>query len=387
MPATLRRHHAFVQWIRNPRRAGDPPPTVIRLTIVCVLVALASLWAAAGSAGAATWSVAFPPYPAGASVAFAPLYGISATSATNVWASGESSGLNLLDSWNGRSWSAGSLPSGPCSLFESDCALTGVSGDSASDVIAVGHGVVPSTSGWLAIPLAYHFNGSAWSAMALPSGLPYEAIQHVAAFSPTDAWAVGVGSTASGSTTVSALDWNGSDWTSVDTGFATQNDLTVSAISGSSPTDIWVAGETVTPGYHNRQFTSVALHYNGFSWQQVPVPEGSGLLDITAASPQLAWAVAADGSILSWNGTSWSAQTQEPGAQQVAALSPTDVWVAGIVSIGHFNGSKWTTTATPGTASGYDGAATAGPGHVWFAGYYYKPGTTEVPMVLSTATG
>lgn len=349
--------------------------------------AVASMFVLTAAAGAATWSVSYPPYPAASSVPFAPLNSITAVSPNLALTVGESSGVALVDSWNGLRWTTSQLPSGPCSQFEADCALTGVSGDSASDVIAVGHGTVPSVTGWLALPLAFHFNGTGWSAMALPSGLPYEAVQHVAAFGSTDAWAVGVGSTSSGATTVNALQWNGTSWNSVATSFTTVNNLNVNAISGSSPTDVWVVGQTVTPGYHNRKFTSVALHYDGLSWQQESIPDGSGLLDIATLSPTDAWAVAADGSILNWNGSSWSAKTQESGAERVVALSAADVWVGGILSIGHFNGSAWSTTTTPSTASGIDQGVAVAPGRVWFAGYYYQPGTTEVPMVLSTSNG
>lgn len=354
--------------------------------LVIALGVVAALFAGAGSAAAATWSVAYPPYPAGASVPFAPLYSVSAISATDVWTVGESSGVPLLDRWNGRAWTRSSLPAGPCSAVESDCVLTGVSGDAAGDVFAVGDGIVNSGSGWLATPLAFHYNGSAWSPVALPSGIPYESVQHVAAFSPTDAWAVGVGATATGST-VATLQWNGGTWTQVQTPYSTVNDLTVGAISGSSPSDIWVVGQTVTPGYHNRQFTSVVLHYNGTSWQQQSVPDASGLLDVDALSPTDAWAVAADGSILNWNGSSWTVRTSESGAERIAAVSATDVWVGGIVSIGHFNGSAWSTTATPSSFNGVEGAASLTPGQIWFAGYFYKPGTTEVAAMLSTANG
>ena len=65
----------------------------------------------------------------------------------------------------------------------------------------------------------------------------------------------------------------------------------------------------MTPGYHNRQFTSVIMHYNGSSWTQVTAPDNSGLLDVDAVSATDAWAIAADGSVLNWNGTAWTVVT------------------------------------------------------------------------------
>ena len=346
--------------------------------------------ALASSASAATWSVAHPPFttPWGVNVPFAPLYGIGAISSGDVWAVGEVSGTPLTENWNGRKWSSVALPNGPCSVFENSCVLTGVSGDSASDVIAVGHAILASNSGWVATGIAFHWNGSAWAPVPVPSGASsYSEFEHVKVFSPTDAWAVGNGSSGSANG-VSTLHWNGSGWTQVPTGFATANTVTVGAISGSSPTDVWVVGQTVTPGYHHRQFTSFALHYDGTGWTQVAVPNNSGLFDVYALSRTNAWAVAGDGSVLRWDGSAWTVLTQVYGGKVVAALSPTDVWVAGVVSIGHYGGSGWTTTPVP---SGFDAPSGGGvgvaPGHIWFAGTAYQSNGDEVPAVLSTSNG
>ncbi len=91
---------------------------------------------------------AHPPYTAVDNVPYAPLNAISAVSASNVWAVGQSSGTPLIDQYNGSSWSQSTLPSGPCSVFEADCNLTGVSGNSASNVIAIGSGTIPTSAGW-----------------------------------------------------------------------------------------------------------------------------------------------------------------------------------------------------------------------------------------------
>ena len=274
-----------------------------------VLAAAAALATIPGMANAATtWSVAHPPYTAVDNVPYAPLNGITAISASNVWAVGQDSGTPQINHWNGTSWSRSALPSGPCSVFEADCAFTGVSGDSASDVIAVGQGTIPTSSGWVTEELAYRWNGTAWSQLTVPSTAGYGEMEHIQAFSPTDAWVVGTGS--SGSANVAtALQWNGSTWTQAGTPVSTANNLSVNAISGSSASDIWVVGQTVTPGYHNRQFTSVIMHYNGSAWTQVTSPDNSGLMDVDAVSPTDAWAIAADGAVLTWNGTSWSVAT------------------------------------------------------------------------------
>jgi len=362
-----------------------PIVIVQRAAVLAAAAALAAIPALANAA--TTWSVAHPPYAAVDNVPYAPLNGITAISASNVWAVGQDSGTPQINHYNGSAWSSSALPSGPCSVFEADCAFTGVSGDSATDVIAVGQGTIPTSAGWVTEELAYRWNGTAWSQLTVPGSVGYGAMEHIQAFSPTDAWAVGTASSATG-TTVAALNWNGSTWSQVATPFSTVNNLSVNAISGSSASDIWVVGQTVTPGYRNRQFTSVILHYNGSSWTQVTSPDHSGIADVDAVSPTDAWAIAADGAVLSWNGTAWSvATTLAQGNTAIAALSPTDVWVAGVVSLTHYNGSAWTSTPIPAGVNALTGHAVVSPGHVWFGGYYYPSSAVTAPAVLSTTSG
>jgi hypothetical protein len=217
----------------------------------------------------------------------------------------------LTEHWNGAAWSSVTVSSPACDVFESSCQLTGVSADSASDVIAVGNGILNTSPTWTTAPLAFRWNGSAWSALTLPA-----------------------------------------------------------------------------PGYHNRQFTSVIMHYNGSAWTQAAVGDNSGLLDVDALSPADAWALAADGSVLNWDGSTWTAKTQlASGNTVLTALSATDVWVGGVVSVTHYNGSSWSTAPIPAGISGLAGAASSGPGNVWFAGDNVTSSGVTEPVVLSTSNG
>jgi hypothetical protein len=127
-----------------------------------------------------------------------PLNAVTAISAGNVWAAGQDSGSPQIDYWNGSSWKQSALPSGECSVFENTCVLTGISGDSAGDVIAVGNGVINSDSsaGWVAEALAFRWTGMAWQQMTVPSGVTEDAMEHVQVFSSANAWAVGTGTSA-----------------------------------------------------------------------------------------------------------------------------------------------------------------------------------------------
>ena len=191
-----------------------PIVTIRRASVAAAALALAALPAAAGAAS--TWSVAHPPYTMVDNVPYAPLEGIAAISASNVWAVGQDSGTPQINHWNGSSWSQSALPNGPCSVFEADCELFGVSGSSASDVITVGEGTIPTASGWVTEVLAYRWNGSAWSQLTVPSSFTYDEMEHIQTFSPTDAWAVG-GTNCGYPTQTVAYHWNGSSWTQVPT--------------------------------------------------------------------------------------------------------------------------------------------------------------------------
>jgi hypothetical protein len=365
-----------------------PTVTVRRAAAVAATLGLIAI---PSMANASTWGVAHPPFATIDNVPYAPLNAVTAISASNVWAVGQDTGTPQVNHWNGSSWSSSALPSGPCSVFESDCVLTGVSGDSASDVLAVGNGILNSESsaGWVSTALAFRWNGTQWQQLTVPASLPYDAMEHIQAFSPTDAWAVGVGSSATSDATVAtALNWNGTSWNQVATPISTDNDLSINAISGTSASDIWVVGETMTPGYHNRQFTSVIMHYNGSSWTQAAVPDNSGLLDVSAVSPTDAWAIAADGAVLNWNGTAWTVATQlAEGNTVISALSPTDVWVGGVVSLTHYNGTSWAAAPIPAGVSTLTGHAALSPGHIWFSGDYVTSSDVTEPAVLSTSAG
>jgi hypothetical protein len=367
----------------------SPITIASRTAIAAAALALLAIPAAANAQ--TTWTVAHPPYTAVDSVPYAPLNAISAISASNVWAVGQDSGAPLIEHYNGSSWAQSKLPSGPCSVFEADCNLTGVSGDSASDVLAIGTGTIPTSAGWQVETLAYRWNGTAWAQLAVPSGIPSSALEHIQVFSSTDAWAVGTAPNASDTgSVVAAVNWNGTTWTQVATPFSTTAGLTVNALSGDSASDIWVVGETATRGYTGGTRTSVILHYNGSAWTQMTAPDNSGLLDVDALTPADAWAIASDGSVLNWNGSAWTVVTQlkyESNTAAIAALSPTNVWTVQPGSMAHYNGSAWTATSTPAGADVVTTHAVVAPKHVWFAGYYYPANADAAPAVLSTTAG
>jgi hypothetical protein len=341
-----------------------------------------------GTANAGTWSVQHPPFTAQSNVPYAPLASVAAISATNVWAVGRNDGFMLTEHWNGQRWSSTGMPAGPCGNFESNCNLTGVSADSASDVIAVGTAVLNMPGGWTPAALAYRWNGSAWQTLPVPSGFSYTTLQHVKAFSPANTWAIGTGF--SGSLSIAtAAHWDGTSWTQVSTGFSTPLSLTMNAIAGSGPNDIWAAGQSQSSGYHNKVRHSVLLHYDGTSWSQVTVPDTGGLVDLAAISATDAWALGWDGSVLHWDGTALTISTKFiMGSAAITAVSPTSVWIAGIyvnntLSLAHFNGSTWSTQTAPSGINTVTGGSALRSGAVWFSGSYFASNGDTPPAILT----
>jgi hypothetical protein len=145
----------------------------------------------------------------------------------------------------------------------------------------------------------------------------------------------------------------------------------------------------------------VLEHFNGSTWSNVTVPVSGGADSVVAISPTDAWAIVG-GSLLQWNGTTWSVvnATTTNGTAVVgsilAALSPTDVWVTDGVTLDNFNGTTWTAVPIPSTAglspagqtlSEPDAEAAVSPGSVWFVGQTITATGGELPYAMGTSNG
>ncbi|MGI8825300.1 MAG: hypothetical protein ACR2JC_06620 [Chloroflexota bacterium] len=289
-----------------------------------------------------------------------------ALSPSNVWAVGCANDTNanchtLIEHWNGKAWSVVPSPNEAGAVITE---LNGVSGDSPTDVWAVGDFTLPDSSGG---PFVLHWNGSAWRQVATPAGTI--GFLAVSAISPNDAWAVG-GDVAE--------HWDGHTW-SITPVPIIQHGTVLQGVTAISSTNVWAVGE-----FDDGTFTphTIILHWNGKSWSVSSSPNtgpgGTQLFAVSAVSSNDVWAVGEDfpSNVATltehWNGKSW---TVVPGPNVpvsqffgVAAVSSTDVWAVGssLVAGGptgnmfhtlaeRWNGSKWTVSTTPsaGGASGF----------------------------------
>jgi hypothetical protein len=147
------------------------------------------------------------------------------------------------------------------------------------------------------------------------------------------------------------------------------------AVSADSASDAWAIGH-----YGNQNFNDhpLSVHWDGVSWQQVPILPGLGsnnLTGVAAISPTDAWAVGwknQAGTIVTisvhWNGTQWSmVPTPNPQSadtsifSSVSAMGADDVWAVGRYNddtgrfplAEHWDGSSWSIVPMQ-TAPGFD---------------------------------
>jgi hypothetical protein len=320
------------------------------------------------------------------------LLGASARTDTDAWAvgqqfvaAGQPQAPAVAYHWTGKSWSLIPTPN----LGEYG-ALDAVSASSASDALAVGFTMIRRHDYGTLIE---RWNGAAWSANSVDAITGFAArLTGVIDLSPTNAWAVGEGTSGG-----LAEHWNGTAWSVVTLPDPSFTPSIGSAISAVSATDIWLVGSTFSAA--TGTIVPETLHYNGTTWAVVPVEqpnETSSTLDaVSAISATNAWAVGEDigagtavgGSTLieHWNGRAWSiVASPTPGAYPslggIAARSASDVYAVGTnlpsvnggpeqAMILRWNGSSWSVDSSGAFGGSLSAAATfPGAANEWAVG-------------------
>ena len=255
------------------------------------------------------WVVTPMPHPSGGAV----LYSVTAVPGTKDYlAGGESCTAAacpqaFLVKWDGSSWAQVSLP-----RLRGATDIGGVSASSATDAWAVGESC--NYVRFKCNALLLHWNGTTWSQVTVPNlASIYPDLYAVADLSPTDVWAVG--SSFLGSL---ALNWNGRSWVdvSVSSGGFTEGIDAVAAIPGTS--EIW-ALEAASGG-------EFMLKWNGSGWKGFALPINSARLfesnvyDVGASSASNVWVV---GNSYSGSGTQPSLTIRWSGGKWTAVRSPS----------------------------------------------------------------
>jgi hypothetical protein len=294
--------------------------------------------------------------------------GIDADGVNNLWAVGKGEGT-LTARWSGTAFDA--VPSDNAGTGQNE--LKSLSAAAPDDIWAVGSAQFDS--------LAMHWNGTLWTIVPTPD-LPLDApLEGVAALASNDVWAVGFQNdpgTLNSSNVI--LHWNGSAWSVVPSPNPGGNSVDkLYDVAGAAANDVWAVGE-----HWDRSLNQLGtiLHWNGASWSVVPNDCGP-LFGITVLAPNDIWAVGWQS--CHYDGTSWTTIPIPPsgGADtllDVSAKAPDDVWAVGnsvfcfpkfcsssSYAI-HWNGSQWEMTAAPGVSLG--GVQALGPNNVWAVGTY-----------------
>jgi hypothetical protein len=257
----------------------------------------------------------------------------------------------------------------------SDIAFLGVSASGSTDAWAVGYDQQQGR-----LPLAEHWDGQRWQAVAVPRPADRQAWFHgVLELTSSDVWAVGESSDASSQsegerTLIEHFD--GSTWRIVPSpnpahGLRAANILT--SVSGTGPDDLWAAGYDLDPSTDTIEF--LFEHWDGTSWTASPSPTPPGGLDsawgITAIAPNDVWAVGDSALEVTrtahWDGSRWTivpSPSLHDGINPtnlltgVTAISSNDVWASGNEGnannqnfakpyVEHWDGSTWSLTPVP----------------------------------------
>jgi hypothetical protein len=332
------------------------------------------------------------------------LNGIAMIAANDIWAVGVerlttrgSRDRPYAQHWDGAQWTAVPIPAPSASLLS----IRGVAGSASNDVWAVGDYEV-GTNDLVTHTLIDHWDGNQWSTIpsADPPGTRKVYTLHltaVTATSPSDAWAVGsyeyLGKPPAEPYYIRiplVEHWDGHSWSIMSLpplNLLDDTDDTLTAIMALSSTDVWVVGQQpasyVGSPYPRSYMRPLAAHWNGTQWSLVDVPSAENvsttLVSVSATGPNDVWAVGYSENdflfpsgtiVVHWDGNAWATQTTPDlhasvsELSTVAALTPSDIWVAGdigkIVGSGgdvatfdtdvvflHWDGNAWAVIPTP----------------------------------------
>jgi len=255
------------------------------------------------------WTIVSTPATTGTAKSI--LDAVADLSPGNVWAAGRSrDGRALVEHWNGSTWSIVSTPDPvpPAGSTFAGATLTGLTAISATDIWAVGsfnaaHGTVVDT-----FTLTEHFDGVRWTVVPSPNVAKpnqfngaRQVLNAVTAVSSGNVWAVGETiDTASGSflpDRTLILHWTGTAWSVVTSPDHANEEDVLSGVAAVSASDVWAVGTFTDRSSGFPIDKTEILQWNGSAWSLVAgTPNGGSgdtLLNGTSRVPGTtqAWAV------------------------------------------------------------------------------------------------
>jgi alpha-tubulin suppressor-like RCC1 family protein len=193
------------------------------------------------------WSFVAPPVEGGVQLGQA----VTVIAANDAWVVGSTGGQGTISAhWNGTSWKMVNTPF----LISKNSLnfLTGVTAASASNVWASGY--EGNVNGNLfSQPYMLHWTGSAWHLVTLPNaGTEGSTLRATHALSATDVWAVGITGQTDGAQLALTEHFNGTTWSirpALNPGqLAGLPDNTLSGVASPAPGIVWAVGAQEIPG-------------------------------------------------------------------------------------------------------------------------------------------
>lgn len=186
-----------------------------------------------------------------------------------------------------------------------------------------------------------HWNGNSWSSANLDKKVPKKDYYAVDCIDSNDCWAVGQ----KDKKNASIIHWNGNEW-SVDSSSKTKEDL--KGVSCTATDDCWVVGNKKT-----------FQHWDGDQWSNGSVNNNipnKTINDISCIAEDNCWAVGdindGDPIIAQWDGSQWSrvlpdASVSNQNLYAVHCINNSNCWAVGNSgSVIHWNGISWTDAST-----------------------------------------
>jgi hypothetical protein len=144
---------------------------------------------------------------------------------------------------------------------------------------------------------------------------------------------------------------------------------------GFAANDVWAVGEAGT-----------ILHFDGNSWSSFGGVTPADLWTVWGLAPNDVWA-GGQGVILHFDGKSWQVViNQSPAQDTFVSLwgpAPNDIYIAAGTSnvLGHWDGTSWTLSNLGDTNEAFTGVGGSGAGDIWAVGnqLWHSDGTGFVP--------
>jgi len=236
-----------------------------------------------------------------------------------------------------------------------------------------------------ALPLAEHWDGTAWTPVPTPTAGRYVRVLHaVLTLAPDDVWAVGSQIVATGAVQTLIEHWDGTQWSIVPGPHPRSDHEELLAVSGRSASSVWAVGYE-EPGLSP---LPLVMHWNGTRWYVAPAPAGGTLQGVAARYAGGIWAVgtSAPGDsqalLAVRNSAGWSVDDATPPAElaAIAWRRPFDAWAVGYTTAPapayqkplamHWDGTQWSTAPTPTLHQSAElrGVAAISPNEAWAVG-------------------